>query len=528
MSNIVYANINARASDNTIKPLSSTTITSTGDQALNVNLAGGNITLDNVSSKTLDGNGNIITSTVITTGVRALDINLAGGSISIGSVSISNFPTTQAISGAVSVSNLPTTQAISGAVSVSNLPTTQTISGAVSISNLPTTQTISGAVSVSNFPTTITVNNFPTTQAISGAVSVSNFPTTITVNNFPTTQSISGAVSVSNLPTTQAISGAVSVSNFPTTITVNNFPTTQAISGSVSVSNLPTTQAISGAVSVSNFPTTQAISGAVSVSNFPTTITVNNFPTTQAISSAELTSIDTKIVQGYNTTNDFSRIGLNTYIIEPKRKIYPFSGSVSVASTGMMVAGTGSNIGITNSNNKYGITNVKPWYAYSPVATTLNYEYVNSSGVIGNGSTTLALNTWTLLNGGSFLINSFSTTNNLDSGTLYIAYTSGSTTTTVYSAQNASYYQSVWTCPANSIAWINSFNWVGSTADYPAIIKFTSSGVRSVVYQWNLVTTVNYPSCEIGYITAGESLAVAGYESVSSRVFIASIVCKSI
>ncbi len=81
MSNSSNVNINARASDNTIKPLSSTTITSTGTQALNVNLAGGNITLDNVSSKTLDGVGNSITSTVVTTGVRALDVNLAGGTV---------------------------------------------------------------------------------------------------------------------------------------------------------------------------------------------------------------------------------------------------------------------------------------------------------------------------------------------------------------------------------------------------------------------------------------------------------------
>jgi len=69
------------------------------------------------------------------------------------SVSVSNFPTTQDISGSVSVSNFPATQDISGSVSVSNFPTTQDISGSVSVSNFPTTQDISGSVSVSNFPT---------------------------------------------------------------------------------------------------------------------------------------------------------------------------------------------------------------------------------------------------------------------------------------------------------------------------------------------------------------------------------------
>lgn len=44
------------------------------------------------------------------------------------SVSVSNFPTTQAVSGSVSVSNLPTTQAVSGSVSISNIPAIQLVS----------------------------------------------------------------------------------------------------------------------------------------------------------------------------------------------------------------------------------------------------------------------------------------------------------------------------------------------------------------------------------------------------------------
>ncbi len=413
MASIINSYLNARAPDNTIKPLSASIITSTGKYALNVNipgginvnppptqaisgsitvnntttnpvisalytstgtaltstnitggikaldvnLAGGNITLDNVSSKTLDGAGNSITSTVVTTGIRALDVNLAGGNISVGSVSVSNFPTTQAISGSVSVSNLPTTQAISGSVSVSNFPTTitvnnipitQAISGSVSISNLPTTQAISGSVSVSNLPTTqaisgsVSVSNLPTTQEISGSVSVSNFPTNITVNNFPTTQAISGAVFISNNITNPVISAlytstgdaltstsitgglkALDVNLAGGNITLDNVSSKTLDGAGNSITSTVVTTGVRaldvnlasgtvsiGSVSVSNFPTTQAISGAVSISNFPTTITVNNFPSTQAISGAVSVSnfpstqaISGSILVSNNTTN---------------------------------------------------------------------------------------------------------------------------------------------------------------------------------------------------------------------------------
>jgi hypothetical protein len=53
-------------------------------------------------------------------------------------VSVSNFPTTQDISGSVSVSNFPTTQDISGSVSISNLPTLQETHDASSVAILET------------------------------------------------------------------------------------------------------------------------------------------------------------------------------------------------------------------------------------------------------------------------------------------------------------------------------------------------------------------------------------------------------
>jgi hypothetical protein len=189
-----------------------------------------------------------------------------------GTVSIDNFPTTQAVSGTVAVSNhptsvqvsnFPTTQPVSGSVNVGNLPATQSVTGTVNIGNLPATQEIWGAVEVSNFPSnqevsgTVSVSNFPATQPVSGTIAVSNHPTAFQVSNFPSTQPVSGTVNVGNLPATQTVAGTVAVSNHPTTFQVSNFPTTQAVSGSVSVTNFPVNQTISGTVEVSNLSATQ-------------------------------------------------------------------------------------------------------------------------------------------------------------------------------------------------------------------------------------------------------------------------------
>ena len=78
------------------------------------------------------------------------------------SVAVSNFPSSQPVTGTVDVGNLPATQAVSGTVNVGNLPATQPVSGTVNVGNLPATQPVSG---------TVNVGNLPATQAVTGTVS---------------------------------------------------------------------------------------------------------------------------------------------------------------------------------------------------------------------------------------------------------------------------------------------------------------------------------------------------------------------
>ncbi len=127
----------------------------------------------------------------------------------------------------------------SGSTSVTNFPSSQPVTGTF----WPTTQPVSGSIAVSNLPSV---------QPVSGSVSVSNQPSSLAVSNFPVTQPISGSVGITNLPATQAVSG---------TVGVNNFPASQAVTGTF----WQATQPISGSVSVANFPTTQVVSGSLTI-----------------------------------------------------------------------------------------------------------------------------------------------------------------------------------------------------------------------------------------------------------------------
>jgi hypothetical protein len=84
---------------------------------------------------------------------------------------VSNFPTTQPVSGSVGITNFPATQPVSGSIDISNFPATQPVSGSVGITNFPATQPVSGSVAVTNFPVT---------QPVSGTVTVDDSNNTLT------------------------------------------------------------------------------------------------------------------------------------------------------------------------------------------------------------------------------------------------------------------------------------------------------------------------------------------------------------
>lgn len=140
-----------------------------------------------------------------------------------------------------SASILTAVQAINGKVTACN-------TGAVTVSNFPSTQAVSiDAASLSALEN-VSINNFPATQPVSGTVAVSNMVsqglTDLQLRATDVKVTLDGeTVSISNQlsqPVTDAQLRAedVKVTLDGEQVAISNFPATQLVSGSVSVSNM--------------------------------------------------------------------------------------------------------------------------------------------------------------------------------------------------------------------------------------------------------------------------------------------------
>jgi hypothetical protein len=208
----------------------------------------------------------------------------------------------QTVTGSVALSQPATVQGtvtsvITGTIqtAVTNFPSTQTITGSVSITGQPVsvqgsvTSIITGTVNtnVTNQVTVTTTGSIPVSfsgiQTVTGTVAITGQPVTV---QGTVTSVITGTVqtAVQSLPN---ITGSVNVTNsvFPVTGTVLAFPTgiqtvagtvTSVITGTVqtSIVGTPTVTAIiTGTLqtAVTNFPAVQTVTGSVGISG-PVTV----------------------------------------------------------------------------------------------------------------------------------------------------------------------------------------------------------------------------------------------------------------
>lgn len=160
-------------------------------------------------------------------------------------------------------------------------PANQSVSGAISVSNFPTTQNVSGSVVAwlaSTNASVITVGSPVANQSVSGTVGASvigTVPVTQVTSPWTVVSSISGgifpisgsvAATITNFPTNQNVGGSVVAfqGTNPWTINPVSSIAVNIIAGSIAASfTPPANQSVSGAVSVSNFPVTQNVSGSV-------------------------------------------------------------------------------------------------------------------------------------------------------------------------------------------------------------------------------------------------------------------------
>ena len=89
---------------------------------------------------------------------------------------------------------------------------------------------------------------------------------------------------------------------------------------------------------------------------------------------------------------------------------------------------------------------------------------------------------------------------------------------------------SLWTCPNNCIAWVQSVNFYSNAADNLRLFKWSALGVRSTLYGWtnatNFTATAGGSYGFGGYITAGETIGWGGENATTSKIVYSNIVCK--
>jgi hypothetical protein len=134
--------------------------------------------------------------------------------------------------------------ALTGSVSITNWPSSYAVTGTF----WPTTQPISGNVGITG-SVGVTGTFWQATQPVSGTfwqatqpVSIATMPTTPVTGTFwPDTQPISGSVSVSNFPATQTVSGTVTTTISDSTYSDSVVDVTLSDTGTVYSYTLPST-----------------------------------------------------------------------------------------------------------------------------------------------------------------------------------------------------------------------------------------------------------------------------------------------
>ena len=341
--------------------------------------------------------------------------------------------------------------------------------------------------------------------------------------NVINTVPVSGSVSVSNLPAIQTVTGTVSVTG--SSVAVSNFPPTQAVSGTVSVTG--------SSVSVSNFPATQVVSGSVSVSGTVSSRLLDGAGT--AITSTLINSkqgVDVNIANN-STTNDYSRVGLNTYQITPIRKTYQLNGMNNNNVVG--IAG-GQNTIVDYRTFTFGVAGLAyPIYFNSTNTTrTLIYDYVNSSGnLIENATLTLTANSW-IATPNILGINKWTVTpqfafNSAD--VVFMSVTQASTGS-IGSKSVSSYMNGIITIPNGYIGYVTNIVSLVSATNNVVLQIWDTNGTRTDAIEFPNTGYYQYSAPYFGgfsgVLTAGMACAFGFENTGTSRNVYCTVVLEAI
>lgn len=257
----------------------------------------------------------------------------------------------------------------------------------------------------------------------------------------------------------------------------------------------------------------------------------DNLTSTSGSLNANITNTTTtnNKISGFPTN---ANIGLNMYVIPSKTQTFLFNAFTNNTNTNALIGSNTSVISFTALN--WGRANPKTWYmkTVSGAATdiVITYTYIDT---LGNEQTATAgpLSTVGLTLPNIITINKWKANKNLttaDVVQIMAAVNSG-----VNSFCGGSLYEtnnSLFTCPNNAIAWVQSVQFSANVADNLRLLKWDVDGNRTTMFGWNgTANTQAYATGEYGfggYITAGETIGWAGEISTTRKNVYSNIVCR--
>ena len=241
-----------------------------------------------------------------------------------------------------------------------------------------------------------------------------------------------------------------------------------------------------------------------------------------------LTGIDSKLVQQFNTTNEYGKTGLNIYQIYPRKLQYFLYGINSNGVSNMLLGG----VGCTASVSTFTFGKANP-QAFSAIMTsgvvsvavpkTIKYHYTDTNGNLQtDGSVSITgLNIHTLIGNNRMSINKAWIVSPAATDVLHVRVgnTSVATaTTTVCTSKIDEQYNGIITVPTGYIGYLSAANVYSPTPSWMGTLKWEEDGSRNVSWlaynTGNQVHTGGYGGSIGGIYYPGETIGLARFTSM--------------
>jgi hypothetical protein len=478
----------------------------------------------NIHSRTEDGAGNDITSTEIGS-VRALDVNLAGGSITVDSVKIKDSDGYSLSAVSNLVPQLKTTLYNTSATEIG------TSSNPIfsSITNSPTIKidTTDNSIKLTNGSYTAdvlpTIANLSTSEGLVTDSALFAFNTN-TGDIQPLTVNLNGNKNQLEVRDDDAVVKLTSIDNKLTSVSNRLQTQSTIVDAGGDVATISRPSQISGTSLIRGLDAQSYVNAYDTYNNAYDNLTMTS--SLNPSGSVFYKALDvyarnpnTQVIN-YGQTSGNGKTGINMYQIYPKKIHYTLSGRSESGAASVIMGGTGSQKFIYDFT--FGKNNPQTFSAIlsatSGTPRTLKYHYVDSLGDLKtDGSITISTTAVTNLTPSNIIsINKYWINGDVgisEQALIRVGNLNNNAIFTIASTDYNDYYNGVITCPNGYIMYLTQFSIFTPSPMYMYVIKWDENSIRSVVYTH--FNSANAPVCSGsngsigGIFTAGESIAFA-------------------